>query len=101
MTEKIEKAKRELEEAINKEFPRRGEWDIGNLLREENYVEIKILLGPQISYQNISPAWLIERIEDGYTLEMVLEHAKEANAKQERINQLNADCRNLQDLCRK
>ncbi len=102
MAEKeINDAGKKLEEAINKEFPRRGEWDIRNLLREENYVEIKILLSNQISVQDINPGWLVGMIKGGNTLENILQYAEEASAKQKRINQLIADCRSLQDLGRK
>jgi len=100
--EKIENKKKQLEEAIDKEFPRRSEWDIRRLLKEGNVVDIKILLMKQMSYQNISPAWLIEHIEkNGYTIEMVFEHAKEAKAKQERIHRLILMCAEIQSLDRK
>jgi len=97
--EEINDAKKKLEDAINREFARpEGE---SRFLEENRFDDLAILLTSEVSRQNIHPAWLIKRIENGCSLEDVLEHAKEANNRKERINQLIAACYKLQDLCRK
>ena len=99
MSTRIEDAKRELEEPINKEFPRLEEGL--RRLEDDKFDDLAILLIKEVSAQNINPGWLVGMIKGGVSIEDILKHAEEANAKQKRINQLITNCYKLQDLCRK
>ena len=99
MSEEIEKAKRTLEKAIEKEFPRLEEGL--RRLEDDKFDDLEILLIKEVSAQNISPKLLILMINSGNSVEDILSYAEEAEGKKLRINQLIADCCKLQDLCRK
>ena len=97
--EEIREAKRKLEEAINKEFPRPEQER--RFLEENRFDDLAILLTSKAMGQNISPKLLITMINSGNNIGDILKYAKEAEGKKLRINQFIADCYNLQDLCRK
>ena len=91
--------KRELEEAIRKEFPRLEEGL--RRLEDNKFYDLEILLIKEVSAQNISPKMLILMINSGNDIKDILSFAEEAESKKLRINKLIADCCKLQNLCRK